>query len=211
VYRHTVFDFKQATITVRPDIGAVYNRFWRHLANPGGSLTGGQRVSVAAVARGGIAEADGLPLEISQLARHLMHDPATVGSENVRSAADAAGEAATVETIAIISQLSAVDSFHAALGIPTESLPSPVDGAATGDVVEGLKRRRTHVPMPAGPIPVALDLVPAEGRMLEALAGPQYMTYDEMALNDFRRTPGLDRSQMELISSRESFHNECFY
>ena len=47
--------------------------------------------------------------------------------------------------------------------------------------------------------------------MLELLAGPQYMTYADMAFPDFARTPGLNRSQMELISSRLSFHNECFY
>lgn len=140
-----------------------------------------------------------------------MNDPAAVDEHLVRSTADSVGDPMTVETIAIVSQLSAVDGFHAAMGLDLEPLPNPESGRATGNVTPDLKRRRTHVPMPAGPIPVALDLVPAEGLAMEALAGPMYMTYDEMADDDFQRTPGLNRAQMELISSRISVHNECFY
>ena len=41
--------------------------------------------------------------------------------------------------------------------------------------------------------------------------GPHFMSGWEMALDDFARRPGLDRAQMELVSSRTSLHNECFY
>ena len=71
--------------------------------------------------------------------------------------------------------------------------------------------RRTHIPVPPGPIPVMLDLLPDEGAAFQALFGPQYMTGWEMALDTFRRSPGLDRAQMEVVSSRTSIHNECFY
>jgi hypothetical protein len=140
-----------------------------------------------------------------------MNDPATVTGADVRSAADIAGDPQTVETIGVVCQLSAVDAFHKALGLDLPPLPSPQAGEPSGEITPHLKRRRTHVPVPPGPIPVTLDLVPSEGRMLEALAGPQYMTYADMAFPDYARTPGLNRSQMELISSRLSFHNECFY
>jgi hypothetical protein len=58
---------------------------------------------------------------------------------------------------------------------------------------------------------VTLNLLPDEGAAFQALFGPQYMTDMEMVLDDFRREPGLNRAQMELVSSRTSIHNECFY
>jgi hypothetical protein len=129
----------------------------------------------------------------------------------VRMTADIVGDPTTVEVIGIVSQLSAIDGFHHALGIDVEPLPDPIEGEPTGAFTPDLKRRRTHVPMPPGPIPVALDLTPSEGRAMEAIAGPLYMTYEEMALDDFARDPGLNRAQMELISSKTSHNNACFY
>ena len=149
--------------------------------------------------------------ELQRFAIKLMRDPASVSGADVRAAADTAGDPQTVETMGVICQLAAVDAFHDGLGLELPPLPTPKPGLPTADVTPDLKRRRTHVPVPPGPIPVTLDLVPAEGRMLELLAGPQYMTYAEMAFPDFARTPGLNRAQMELVSSRLSFHNECFY
>ena len=55
------------------------------------------------------------------------------------------------------------------------------------------------------------DLLPMEGAVFQSLFGPHYMTGWEMALDGFARNPGLDRAQMELVSSRTSLHNECFY
>lgn len=196
---------------MRKDIGNAYRMFWDHLGSPGGSLTGAQRVTIAAAARTGEPEGDSVLPELRRFAIQLMANPASVSGADVRDAADTAGDPQTVETIGVVCQLAAVDAFHDALGLNPPALPTPKDGPPTGEITEGLARRRTHVPVPPGPIPVTLDLVPAEGRMLELLAGPQYMTYSEMEFPDFARTPGLNRAQMELISSRLSFHNECFY
>jgi hypothetical protein len=116
-----------------------------------------------------------------------------------------------VEVISLVSMLSAVDGAHRALTADLESLPSPVAGETTGDIAMGLNRRRTNVPMPPGPIPVALDLLPDVGRVFQASFGPQYMTGVEMASDRFERTPGLNRAQMEIVSTRVSLHNRCFY
>ncbi|MEZ5175101.1 MAG: hypothetical protein R2823_02695 [Acidimicrobiia bacterium] len=211
-YRAFVFSFADADVAVRPDIGASHRRFWRHLARPGGSLRGAERVAIAATARTATAGDRGsFSPSLTDLAIRLMAEPGSVRASHVLTACDAAGEAQTVETIGIVSHLSAIDGFHRALGVDLPTLPEPEPGPPTGEVTPGLKRRRSHIPMPPGPIPVALDLVPAEARMLATLHGPHYMTFEEMDHNDFARVPGLDRAQIEHVSARISLLNKCFY
>jgi hypothetical protein len=191
------------------DVRPVFVRYWQHLASPGATLTGPERVALAAASRG--QGSDAAHPALVELARHLGLEPGTVFAAEVRAAADAVGEAPTVETVAIASLLSAVDGTTDALGVDREPLPPPEPGPPTGEVAEGLKRRRTHLPMPQGAIPVALDLVPAEGRMRIDLSAPIYMPDDEMVHPDWRRDPGLVRPQMEVIAARTSWHNDCFY
>ena len=214
-YSGSVFDFAGAPVQIRDDLSAAFRAEWSHLAAPGSTLSSDERIAVAAASRRSVDTDEGPPLSLDSsvidLAATLMADPGTVDETLVRSTAESVGDPTTVEVIGIVSRLSAVDGFHQALSIPLEPLPDPVDGDPTGDVTPDLKRRRTHVPMPHGPIPVSLDLTPSEGLAMESLAGPQYMTYADMAHSDFARSPGLNRAQMELISSRTSHRNACFY
>ena len=206
-----MFDFAAAPVNVREDIRDAFRRLWAGLASPGASLTGSQRVAIARVARDSEQRTADVPEALQDLATMLMVDPAKVGEAEVRRAADGVGEAPTVEIIAIVSMLSAADTFHDALGLDREPLPTPIAGEPTGDIRADLKRRRTYVPMPPGPIPFALDLVPSDAELYLSLHGPLYMTDEEMSSDDFAREPGLNRAQMELISARLSFHNKCFY
>jgi hypothetical protein len=204
-----MFEFAGSPVPVPADVRDTFIAYWEHLSRPGPTLTGSERLAVATAARGGGTV--GAHPALLTLARQLSRDPATVHEGDVRPAADAAGEAPTVETIAIVALLSAVDGMHDALGAKLEPLPDPVPGDSTGEVAEGLTRRRTHVPMPPGAIPVALDIVAAEGRMRIDLSAPMYMPDDEMIHGDWRRPGGLVRPQMEVVATRTSWHNDCFY
>ena len=210
-----MFAFAGAPVAVRPDLRYAYVSLWDHFRRPGPVLNGRQRVELlrATRSRSASTAAGGLGIEASLgvLADTLYHDPIAVDGKLVRSTADTVGDPATVEVAALVSMLSAVDGTHRALGAELEPLPEPLPGEPTGEIAEGLKRRRTHLPVPPGPIPVMFDLLPYEGAAFQALFGPQYMTGWEMALDTFQRSPGLDRAQMELVSSRTSIHNECFY
>jgi hypothetical protein len=210
-----VFEFHGAPVPIRSDLPEVFAAEWAHLATAGAALTSAERIAVATEARRAVGDSDakstGLDPSIIGLASTLMADPGVVEEAIVRRSAGTVGDPTTVEAIGIVSRLSAVDGFHHAIGVAVEPLPNPVDGVPTGDITPDLRRRRTHVPMPPGPIPVSLDLTPSEGLAMEALAGPLYMTYGEMAHDDFARNPGLNRAQMELISSRVSHRNACFY
>lgn len=201
-----VFDYAVAPFPIRADLPRAFRDAWMELAGPGGSLTGRERVSLAHSARLG---GPGEPLH--QFARLLYSDPAAVEGSHVAHIAQDVGYPNVVETVGIISRLSAVDRFHSVIGLPLEPLPDPVPGEPTGEITEGLKVRAGHVPMPPGPIPYSLGLIPAEIRALAAIDGPLYMTHEEMDSPTFRRNPGLNRPQLELIAARTSMINECFY
>jgi hypothetical protein len=206
-----MFEFAGAPVPVRDDLVYAHRSLWQHLAGPGPSFTGAQRVRLLAGARADDPAATGLGPELGRLAVELYHRPVAVNGEMVRAAADTDGDPTTVEVLALVSMLSAVDGTHRGLGVDLEPLPEPVAGEPTDQITEGLKRRRTHIPVPPGPIPVMFDLLPMEGAVFQSLFGPHYMTGWEMALDTFERRPGLNRAQMELVSSRTSIHNECFY
>lgn len=210
-----MFDFASSPVPVRDDLRTAYLAIWIHLSKPGAVYDGAQRRAVLDSARSCVGPSptstQAAPREIAELARALYCDPAAVDEALVRSAAAAHGEPAAVEVISIVSMLSAVDGAHRALGIELEALPDPAPGPPTGHISSGMQRRRTHVPMPQGAIPSALDLLPSEALAFQESFGPQYMTAQEMGLNTFARSPGLNRAQMEIVSSRTSLLNACFY
>ncbi len=210
-----VFEFKGSPVPIRADLKGACARLWSHFAEPGPTLTGTQRVEIATYVRmarsGGTPQPTDLHSSLLTLAATLFVDPSRVDRSMVRQAADAAGDPMVVEVISIVSMLSAVDGAHTALGADLEPLPSPLAGEPTSEIAKGLRRRRTHVPMPVGAIPVALDLLPRIGQVFQDCFGPQYMTGPEMAFADFNRTPGLNRAQIEIVSSRTSLLNKCFY
>lgn len=208
-----MFDFAFSPVPVRDDLKLTYRTIWEHFARPGPTMDAKQRSALLAAARSGRSE-PAVPAEGSalwHLGATLYADPAAVTESTVRDAADQAGDAAATETVGVVAMLSAVDGAHRALGVALEPLPAPAPGPATQNIASGLKRRRTHLPMPSGAIPSALDLVPEVAKVYRDSFGPQYMSESDMAFSDFERTPGLNRAQIELVSSRTSFINECFY
>lgn len=210
-----MFDFARSPVPVRDNLKRAYRNIWAHLAQPGPVLDASHRKVLLDAARTGRSDETpptGIaPPALELLATTLYTNPAAVSETTVRDAADEASDAAVAETVGLVAMLSAVDGAHRVLGVELEALPDPAPGSPTGRIAQGLKRRRTHIPMPSGAIPRALDLVPEVATVWRNSFGAQYMTESEMAFHDFRRVPGLDRAQMELVSSRTSLINECFY
>jgi len=210
-----MFTFGDSPVPIRDDLREAFRAIWSHLAEPGPVFDARQRLGILAAARASYSHdthtsnIDAVTVEA--LAVALYADPSSVDTALVRAAAHEVGDPATVETIAVVAMLSAVDGTHRALGVDLEPLPEPQHGRPTGNVAEGLRCRRTLVPMPKGAIPVALDLLPDVGEAYRSSFGPLYMTEAEMGLPRFERSPGLNRSQLELIAARTSFINECFY
>ena len=132
-----------------------------------------------------------------------------------------------VELISMIVLTVSVDAFCRSLGIGVRPLPEPQPGEPSRRKAAGKLYHGAFVPLlakPEGPdadlyaavpVPVApnivrsLSLVPAEARGLQTLAQAEYMTFKD--LMDFTAQRSLDRRQAELIATRVSALNECFY
>ena len=158
------------------------------VCGPGATWTGSQRRSIAMLTReaamGGIMHSDAL---ISDL----------------------------VELLGIVSRTVAIDTFCFALGVDSWRLPDHFDGdheaaEPNGAVDCSATCDGGWLPTvgPAWPTN-ALSAVPSENQAMHQLNAVFYMAAEQMGDLDVRR--GLPRTQMELVATRTSLLNECFF
>ena len=134
-----------------------------------------------------------------------------------------------VEILGIIVHTLAVDEFCRGLGIPLNDLPEPKAGAPTGYLPENSSfDAGAWVPLlphfiEEGPeadiwngfganVIRALSLAPDEVRTLIDMFDSHYITNDSI-VGDWTCSPhgGLTRIEMEVVATRVSSHNDCFY
>jgi alkylhydroperoxidase family enzyme len=136
-------------------------------------------------------------------------------------------DAAYVEIIGVVALSAGVDFFARALGVPPFALPAPRSGSPSGYRPAGAVGGTAWVPMvepevAVGPeaglypdgafvpnIAKALSLVPDEARTLRRSSDTHYVPIEQIPDPSARRT--LDRMQTELVASRVSALNQCFY
>ena len=169
-----------------------------------------------------------LPPEVIDVIHRVRSDPGRLSKAWFDEVmASGLEETRYVELIALVTQTAGIDSFARALGVAPPDL-------GVGDTAEpsryrpaSAKHGTAWVPMidaedAIGPeadmydegnvpnIERALSLVPDQVRALRTIAEPHYMSF--AAIGDMTtRLPGLDRLQIELVASRVSAMNECFY
>jgi len=201
---------------VRPDLTDAMEREWQRLAAPGTWWSGRERVAIARATRQARASANvdsgALPEAAIDAVHRLSVAPAST-TRDVVAAQPAAGveHAAYVELVGVVSRLAAIDATHRALGAELEPLPEPLPGdpSRTPPPTQALAGK-AFVPMVGGASIVgALSLVPEEMEAQRDIHGPFYLSYEDMALYDYQA--GLHRTQMELVATRTSAINECFY
>lgn len=208
------FSFVDAPVPVRPDIGRLFRREWDRLAKAGTWWSGTERVAVAARARharyGDEAPGPVLPPVAAEAVDAIAAHPAGIRQQWVVGIAEELGYPKYVEIVGVVGRLASVDSFHTGMGALREPLPGPEPGPPSQAEEPMARLGPAWVPMVGGSsITRALSLVDAESTAQEDMHGPMYMTYEGMAELDY--VAGLSRAQMEVVASRTSAVNECFY
>ena len=205
---------QERQISIRSDLVESLERTWANLAGPGAVWTGAERVAIAAAARRARLHeppGTGLPPAAISAARLLAADPAAARRSWLESLIDDGLDYERyIELLAVVARLVAVDTFSEALGLSPTPLPQPASGEPTGETDPAARPAKGWVPVVGGTsITQALSLVPSEHAELERFHGPMYLTFEEMSDPVVAR--GLTRPQMELVASRTSAFNECFY
>jgi len=172
-----------------------------------------------------------IPATRVELIHKLVTDPGRITRSWV-SALLAGGleDVEYVEIAGLVSALMVVDTFHVALGLPLRLLPEPMPGSPTK------KRPRTAV-LGEGYVPMipadgladdytdlydtrywvpnvhrAFSLVPDATRMAGELMQSHYFPYEMVPrYTDQDHNYAIAKTQIELVASRVSKHNDCFY
>ncbi len=144
--------------------------------------------------------------------------------------AQGVSEGAYVEIVALVSRLSNLDVFTRGLGIPVRKLLEPADethpsferpaeavdeGFFTASVPSapqgGALAESLYGESPAGNIFRAVSLVPDEARRVMSLVSQQYFGAEHLLDFHAASDHALSRAQIELIATKVSEHNQCFY
>jgi hypothetical protein len=169
-----------------------------------------------------------LPEDVVDAVHRIRTDPARLSKPWFDDViAGGLAEGPYVEMVGVTALVAGLDYFARALGIPPFPLPPPLPGEPSRYRPAAAKPEGAWVPMIApedasGPeadlygeativpnIMRALSLVPSEVRALRRAAETHYVPVAQISDPTVRRA--LDRPQMELVASRVSALNECFY
>jgi len=171
-----------------------------------------------------------LPPAIVDAVHRIVTDPGRLSrrwADEVK--ADGTSDAHLVELVSVVCTAMLIDGFARAIGADAPPLPQPVAGEpsrrrpaeaidegyfvptipyAIGSRPElGLYEPNAFVPN----VGRGLSLVPAAVRSARDLMLAHYMKYEQVVTDWEPRDRPITRSQMELVASRTSAKNDCFY
>ena len=228
------FEYAGCEWPISERVVGAHRRSWERLAAPGFWWTGAERVAIAEQCRRAAAFEGGggsalLPKAAVHAVQKIVVDNANLSREWVEEVCGAEGMSDThyIELLGVLVHVFSIDELHRALDIPLEPLPAPLagepsrrrpSGARQGDgwlaitppdaldpEDEGLYEGAPF----AANVLTALSLVPGNLPWLADLSHAHYLSYVEM--RETGKLRGIDRAQQELIASRVSVLNECFY
>lgn len=176
-------------------------------------------------------DADGvLPAPVVEMIHRVTTDPGRLTRDWYdRLHEDGLQDTQYVETLGVVVRTVSIDSFCRGVGVPMHPLPSPVPGEPSRRRPAQARPEGAWVPtiptgsetgpdadlywgQPAPNVLRAMSLVPAEVRAsLGVLMGAHYLSVTQGLNPASNGGRDLSRPQMELLASRVSALNECFY
>ena len=186
------------------------------IATAGSFFTGAERIALAQqarFARGLSTEAPELPPLVADTVRRVAVEAMNSRSEHVASwEADGRDVLAFVELVAVVAQISSIDSYRVGIGAPLDPLPDPIPGEPTPAIDDRAVTSNAWVPTVGIALaPTALNALPNEKQSKDAISKEWYLTDEFVHKYDVDPGRELTRAQMELVASRTSYLNECFF
>lgn len=179
----------------------------------------------------GLADTTALPDVARRLAEATALGGTTIDRDYCKQVqAEGVTEGAYVEIASVASRITNLDVFARGIGVASRPLLEPADDTApsfdrpTEAVDEGFYTASVpsapaggalaeslYGKMPAGNILRAVSLVPDEARRVIALVGTQYFPAERLLNFTDQEGHALTRPQIELVATKVSEHNQCFY
>ena len=228
------FEYAGCEWPISERVAGAHRRSWERLAAPGFWWTGAQRVAIAEECRRAAAFEGGsgsalLPEAAVHTVQKMVVDNANLSREWVEEvcAAEGMSDAHYIELLGVLVHVFSIDELHRALDLPLEPLPAPLAGESSRRRPTGARQGDGWLAITppdaldpedeglyegapfAANVLTALSLVPGNLPWLADLSHAHYLSYVEM--RETGKLRGIDRAQQELIASRVSVLNECFY
>jgi len=186
------------------------------LAGSGSFFTGAERLAIASqvrFARGLTTSASELAPVLAEHSARVAVEAITVRPEHVDAwQADGRDVLAYVELVAIVALITSIDSYRVGIGAPLDPFPDPTPGAPTPAIGDGAVKSNAWVPTVGIALaPTALSALPNEKAHKDAISKVWYLTDEYVHKYDVEPGRELTRPQMELVASRTSWLNECFF
>ncbi len=198
---------------IRPSLRKAIARSWNAVGKPGTNWSARDRVAFAQATIDAMAgdEVQGQSRTMAFI-ELLAADPGAVGKDEVQLALSESNEPSLVEVVSIVSRTAAVVSLYSALGLELPPMPRAQPGEPTRDNApeEDWVDAGAWLPVTnSQSIYFAFSIVPEEFAEWVALTDEMYMSGEEMASPTIFN--GISRAQHEVLASRTSYLNECFY
>ena len=225
-------DYGGCALPMRADRTEAHWQAWRHVGSPGAHFTAEERTAMVHEARGASTcglcaerQADlapnavtdahdtvtALPEPVIELIHRMCTDPWRI-TKRWFDHTMAAGltHGAYVEVVGVVAISVIIDTFHVSLGLAPPPLLAPLPGAPHGQVNPDVINDGAWVPIlvrdrdDMANIVRALGLVPGEWKHFWRVFRKHYRVRDDIEA-------AISRPQQELVASRISALNQCFY
>ena len=218
---------------LRTEINDALSQLVTHWTEPGQWFTATERLAMASLVRMARA-ATGIPPwqsprtvprlidpdnplddAVVDLVWRLTNHPGTLTHDwYLKAIEDGLHPGAYVELVGVVAMANTLEHFCHAIGADSPALPSPsISPAASGNRIPGAVSSHwvPTVDSDLTNIRKALSAAPAEASMQVVLLDAMYVPGGALAVGLEERIWSLERTQVELVASRVSSLNECFY
>lgn len=208
---NALVDYAAAELPVGDEVAAAHNATLHAISEPGAWWSGADRLAIACetrAAQGGHDGEDVLPPIAVEAIHRIRTDSGRLTRRWFDNLIDMGLQPeAYVELASVVASVVIVDSFAQGVGLPPPALPDAVPGAPSFERSDDVVDAGAYLPLARegrAHILRSLGLVPSASELFFRTFNPSYYMRPNQAF-------ALTRAQVELVASRVSAVNECFY